>query len=541
MTVRNLDAMFLPRSVALIGASKRPGAIGAVVARNLVAGGFAGPIGFVNPHESEIEGRPCVPDVASLATVPDLGVIATPPDTVPGLVAELAARGTRAAVVITAGFGEGADAAGHARRQAMLDAARPHLMRICGPNCLGIAVPGIGLNASFLHIAAPKGRVAFVAQSGAVVTSMVDWAAGRGIGFSHLVSLGDMADVDFGDMLDFLAADPATEAVLLYVEAVTAARKFMSAARVCARLKPVIVIKTGRHAESARAAASHTGALAGSDAVYDAAFHRAGMVRVNDLGELFDAVETLAAGPRIAGDRLAILTNGGGVGILATDALLDSGGRLAEIGDRTRMRLDAVLPRTWSHGNPVDIIGDADGKRYADALAVLLDDDASDAVLVLNCPTAVASGSEAARAVVDAAAGSARALLTCWLGEGAAAEARRMFVAAAIPDLRDASRGGARIHALGRISPRPARADGGAARFAARARARSRRGAQHRGPRAGRGARLAVRAGGEACAGRLRHPGDPDRGRDVARGGGGRGAAPGLPLGAQDRLARHHP
>ncbi len=433
MTVRNLDAMFRPCSVALVGASKRPGSIGQVVARNLAAGGFTGPLGFVNPHEAEIEGRPCAPDVASLAFAPDLAVVATPPDSVPGLVTDLARRGTRAAVVITAGFGEGADKAGQARRQAMLDAARPHLMRICGPNCLGIGVPGIGLNASFLHIAPPRGRVAFVAQSGAVVTSMVDWAAGRGIGFSHLVSLGDMADVDFGDMLDFLAADPETEAVLLYVEAVTAARKFMSAARACARLKPVIVIKTGRHAESARAAASHTGALAGSDAVYDAAFHRAGMVRVNDLGELFDAVETLSAAPRISGDRLAILTNGGGVGILATDVLLDAGGRLAEVGAETRQRLDAVLPHTWSHGNPVDIIGDADGKRYAAALGVLLEDAAADATLVLNCPTAVASGEEAARAVVATAADTERALLTCWLGEGAAAAARRMFVAASIP------------------------------------------------------------------------------------------------------------
>ncbi len=433
MTVRNLDAMFRPRSVALIGASRRSSSIGAVVAKNLIAGGFDGPIGFVNPHETEIEGLSCVRDVAALATLPDLAVIATPPDTVPGLVHDLAARGTRAAVVITAGFGEGGDAAGRARRQAMLDAARPHLMRICGPNCLGIMVPGTGLNASFVHIPPPKGRVAFVAQSGAVVTSMVDWAVGRGIGFSHLVSLGDMADVDFGDLLDFLAADPETEAVLLYIEAVTAARKFMSAARACARLKPVIVIKTGKHAESARAAASHTGALAGSDAVYDAAFHRAGMVRVNDLGELFDAVETLSIAPRIAGDRLAILTNGGGVGVLATDALLDFGGRLAEIGAETTSRLDAVLPRTWSHGNPVDIIGDADGKRYAAALSVLLEDDSSDAVLVLNCPTAVASGSEAARAVVVAATGKDRALLTCWLGEGAASEARRLFVAGRIP------------------------------------------------------------------------------------------------------------
>jgi acetyltransferase len=425
--------MFRPRAVALIGASARPGSIGNVIAKNLLAAGFAGPIGFVNPRAETIEGRACVPDVDRLPDPPDLAVIATPPDTVPDLVARLAARGCRAAVVITAGFGEGDDAEGAERRRRMFEAARPHLLRIVGPNCVGIQVPGIGLNASFVHMMAPKGQVAFVAQSGAVVTSVVDWAAGRGIGFSHLVSLGDMADVDFGDMLDYLAADTATGAVLLYVEAVTSARKFLSAARACARVKPVIVIKTGRHAESARAAASHTGALAGSDAVYDAAFRRAGIVRVYDLRELFDAVETLSAAPRIAGDRLAILTNGGGAGVLATDALIDFGGRLAALSPATLARLDAALPRTWSRGNPVDIIGDAGRARYEAALAALLDEPEADAVLVLYCPVAVTPAIEPAEAVVAAAARTRRAVLTCWLGEGAVAAARRLFAEKRIP------------------------------------------------------------------------------------------------------------
>ncbi|MHB1219103.1 MAG: bifunctional acetate--CoA ligase family protein/GNAT family N-acetyltransferase [Alphaproteobacteria bacterium] len=433
MTVRNLDALFRPRSVALIGASARPGTIGALVARNLRDGGFDGPIGLVNPKGGTVAGLDCATDAAALPFVPELAVIATPPATVPDLVASLAARGTRGAVVITAGFGEGGSAEGAALRQRMLDAARPTLTRIVGPNCLGIMAPGHGLNASFVHVPPARGKVAFVAQSGAMVTAIVDWAAGRGIGFSHLASLGDMADVDFGDMLDYLAADPGTDSVLLYVEAVTSARKFMSAARACARLKPVIVIKAGRHAESARAAASHTGALAGSDAVYGAAFRRAGMLRVGDLGELFDAAETLSASPRIQGDRLAILTNGGGIGILATDDLLDLRGHLAALSPETLARLDAVLPATWSRANPVDIIGDAPARRYADALGALLTEPEADAVLVLNCPTAVTKGADAANAVIGAAEQRRVPILTCWVGEAGAAEARRLFASHGIP------------------------------------------------------------------------------------------------------------
>ena len=263
MTVRNLDRLFEPASVALIGASNRPLSPGAVIARNLRSAGFAGPIMLVNPKYAEIDGAACHPDVASLPATPDLAVVVTPPPTVPAIIAELGARGTKAAVVITAGFGEGGAERGHALRQAMLDAARPHLLRIVGPNCLGVMVPGHGLNATFAHLAATPGRLAFVTQSGAVMTGILDWASGRGIGFSHLVSLGDMADVDFGDLLDYLAQQAATSAILLYMEAVTHARKFMSAARAASRRKPVIVLKAGRHAEGARAVASHTGALAG--------------------------------------------------------------------------------------------------------------------------------------------------------------------------------------------------------------------------------------------------------------------------------------
>ncbi|WP_366654062.1 bifunctional acetate--CoA ligase family protein/GNAT family N-acetyltransferase [Fodinicurvata sp. EGI_FJ10296] len=445
MTVRNLDSLFKPNSVAVIGASRKARSVGQVVARNLLNSGFGGPVMPVNPREASIESTLSYKSVADLPTVPDLAVIVTPPAAVPGLIEELGARGTRGAVVLTAGFGEGGSdehqAIGRDLRQRMLDAARPNLLRIVGPNCLGIMVPGIGLNASFVHIPPLAGDLAFVTQSGAVATSVVDWATHRGIGFSHVVTLGDMTDVDFGDMLDYLAADPGVRAILMYVESITDARKFMSAGRSAARTKPVVVIKSGRNAAAAKAAASHTGALAGADRVYDAAFRRAGMLRVFDMTELFDAVETLASGLKVTGDRLAIVTNGGGIGVLATESLVDGGGQVAELAPETMERLHAVLPPTWSHGNPVDIIGDAPGSRYADALETVLADPNKDGVLVLNCPTAVADSLEAAQAVVDTIARYKATernrplppVVTSWLGEGAAADARKLFARHRIP------------------------------------------------------------------------------------------------------------
>ncbi|WP_245545115.1 acetate--CoA ligase family protein [Parvibaculum lavamentivorans] len=348
MSIRNLERMYAPRSVALVGASAREGSVGNVLLRNLLAAGLPGPVWAVNPRGGRIGEVEVYKDVASLPGTPDLAVIATPPQTVPGLISELGARGTKAAVVITAGFGELGEK-GRALQAEMLEAAKPHLLRIAGPNCLGIMTPGNGLNASFGHVQPEKGNVAFVSQSGAVVTAVLDWATSRGIGFSHVASLGGMSDVDFGDMLDFLAADPHTKSILLYIESVRDARKFMSAGRQASRLKPVIVIKSGRHEAGARAAASHTGALAGSDAVYQAAFRRAGMLREDGIEDLFDAVETLSARSErrpILGDRLGILTNGGGVGVIATDFLIDEGGRLADISPETIEALDAVLPRT---------------------------------------------------------------------------------------------------------------------------------------------------------------------------------------------------
>ena len=429
MTIRNLDALFKPRSIALIGASDKPGSIGAILGDNLLAAGFKGDLLQVNPKYKKIAGRKVFPDVASLPQPVDLGVICTPADTVSGIIGALGTLGARAAVVITAGFGERHEAGGIELQQELKNAAKPWLLRVVGPNCLGILAPGIGLNASFAHRTPSKGNLAFVAQSGAIVTTVLDWADARGIGFSHLVSLGDMVDVDFGDMLDYLANDGATRAILLYIEAVTAARKFMSAARAAARMKPVIVVKAGRYAEGARAVKSHTGALAGSDAVYEAAFQRAGVLRVYSLAELFDAVETLALASPPKGDRLAIVTNGGGMGVLATDALIEQGGQLARLSDETIAALSRVLPPTWSHTNPIDIIGDAGGSRYADALAVLKKDRGVDAILALHCPTAVTSTQEAAMAVIESARPGQQGplLLTSWVGDGAAEKARRLF------------------------------------------------------------------------------------------------------------------
>jgi acetyltransferase len=437
MSVRNLDTLFNPGSVALIGASPRPGSVGAVIARNLRRAGFAGNVMFVNPNQSTIDGFTVHPNVASLPRAPDLAVIATPAETVPSLISELGEGGTRAAVIITAGFAELGEQ-GHSLQQAILEAAKPYLLRIVGPNCVGIMVPRIGLDATFSHLAGPAGDIAFISQSGAMVTAMLDWAVSRSIGFSHVVSLGDMADIDFGDMLDYLAADPHTRAILLYVEGITHGRKFMSAARAAARIKPVLVLKAGRSNAGSRAATSHTGVLTGTDAVYDAVFRRAGMLRVGTMAELFDAAETLALTHEQVGDRLAILTNGGGAGVLAADALVAVGGRLAELSQSTMAKLTGCLPATWSRGNPVDIVGDASGTRYADALAALISDPEVDAILVLNCPTALAEPEETARAIIDAVGAADprvlrdRNVITAWLGEHSAKAAWQLFVKARI-------------------------------------------------------------------------------------------------------------
>jgi len=435
MSTRNLDKMMAPRSVVAIGASARPGSVGAAVTRNLLAGGFQGEIHLVNIKGGDIEGRPVLKSLAELPQPADLAVIMTPAETVPRLVVELGERGTKVAVIITAGPGDGAAAHDDNKRwrKRILRAAQPHLLRIVGPNCIGYMVPRLGLNASFGPAGLKPGRLAAVAQSGAVLAGLADWGAAQGIGFSHLISMGDMTDVDFGDVLDMLSRDYETRAVLMYVEGVTQARKFMSAARSVARLKPVIALKAGRHAAAAKAAASHTGSMAGSAAVYDAAFARAGLVRVHGLGELFDAAETLGHGITPRNERLAILTNGGGVGIIATDLLMDEGGELAALQPRTVTQLDRHMPRAWSRGNPVDIVGDADGARYAAAVDALADDRGVGAVLAMNVPTALTSSVEAARAVTAAPGAKVVPLIGCWIGGPQAEAGRKVLHEAGIP------------------------------------------------------------------------------------------------------------
>jgi acetyltransferase len=429
MSIRNLDALFHPKAIALLGASNEAGSVGAVIMRNLLAGGFRGQIMPVNPHETSIQGRENHRSVSELPVTPDLAIIATPPAAIPALVAELGARGCRAAIVITSGLDRD-------QRAQMFEAARPHLMRIVGPNCLGFLSPRAGLNASFAHLKPLAGDVAFVTQSGAIATSILDWATGRGIGFSHIVSLGDMSDVDFGDLLDYLALDAQTKSILLYVETITHARKFMSAARIAARAKPTIVVKAGRGEGGARAAASHTGAMAGADSVYDAAFRRAGMLRVEGLRDLFDAAETLAHGVKPHGDRLTILTNGGGLGVIAADALEQQHGRLASLSDSCAAALDKVLPRAWSRANPIDILGDARGARYGASLDALADEhDQQDAILLMNCPTGVTDNLEAAEAVLAARVRHPRLpLIACWMGETTAAAPRKRLSDAHVPN-----------------------------------------------------------------------------------------------------------
>jgi acetyltransferase len=340
------------------------------VLRNLRTAGFEGSVSLVNPRYGEIEGIKAVKSIQELPQAPDLIVIATPPQSLPGIVAAAGEKGAATAVIITAGLGHGDGSLADACEKA----ARATGLRLVGPNCLGVLSSRVRLNASFAARMPPAGELALVSQSGAITAGLIEWSAAHDIGFSAAVSLGDKIDVDFGDLLDFFALDGATRAILLYIESVNNARKFMSAARAAARIKPVVVVKSGRHAQGAKAAATHTGALAGADAVYDAAFRRAGLLRVLDLDELFAAAETLGRVRPFPGKRLAILTNGGGVGVLAVDRLADLDGTLAALSPATMKRLDTALPPIWSRANPVDIAGDADATRYLAAFEALLED-----------------------------------------------------------------------------------------------------------------------------------------------------------------------
>lgn len=397
MSTYRLDKLLSPASLALVGGSTRPGSLGAAVLRNIRAAMFGGPFGIVNPKHREIGGERTWASIDALPFVPDLIVVTAPAATVPGIVREAAKLGVASAVILSSGLGHGQGSAA----DAALAAARDGGVRLVGPNCLGLLLPGRNVNASFAAHMPGSGSLALISQSGAIVAAMVDWAAQRSVGFSGIVSIGDQIDVDIADCLDFYGADPQTRAILLYVEAIPDARKFMSAARAAARIKPVVVVKAGRMAQGAKAAATHTGALAGADAVYDAAFRRAGLLRVFDLRELFDCADVLSMAAEPRGRRLSILTNGGGLGILAVDRLVELGGIVAEIGSDGRARLEGALGRKWSGANPVDIGGDADAEAYRRALEVLLDDPDSDAVLVMNVQTAVADSVTIAGAVSD--------------------------------------------------------------------------------------------------------------------------------------------
>lgn len=444
MSTYRLSSLLSPRSVALVGASPRPGSVGSAVVRNLLAARFRGELGIVNPNYAEIGGVATARTLTELSFVPELMIVTAPARAVPDIIADAGKRGVAGAVIISAGLGHGAGSLAEAANQA----ARAHGMRLIGPNCLGIMMPAACLNASFAASMPSLGNLALVSQSGAIAAGMVDWAVKEGVGFSGIVSIGDQLDVDIADLLDFFALDSRTHAILLYVEAVKDARKFMSAARAAARVKPVVVIKSGRMAQGAKAAATHTGALAGSDAVYDAAFRRAGMLRVFDLHELFDCAETLGRAIQPEGKRLAILTNGGGIGVLAVDRLAELGGIPASITPSVRAQLDSVLPPTWSGDNPVDIAGDADAARYAAALEVLLADSGNDAILVMNVQTAIASSSDIAKSVVRVVGAGregrseSKPVLAVWVG--ADGDIAKTFDDASIPSYPtedDAARG----------------------------------------------------------------------------------------------------
>ena len=430
-----LTPLFEPVSVAIIGATERAGAIGAVLVQNMCAARYRGALFAVNPKHRSVNGVPCYPSIGEVPQRVDLAVIATPPQTVPQLMAECGLAGVRAVVIITAGFSETGEAGARLERAA-LDNARRHGVRVIGPNCLGIMRPGIGLNATFARGNGLPGGLGLVSQSGAVCTAMLDWALPNKVGFSSVISMGGSRDIDFGEIIDYLVHDPKTEHILLYIEGVRDARRFFSSLRAAARIKPVILMKVGRHPVGSRAAVSHTGAIVGADDVFDAVVRRAGAVRVTTIGQLVAAAQALTAQVRPRGDRLAIITNGGGPGVMAADRAADLGIPLAELSPRTIDALQGALPANWSHGNPVDLIGDADAARYRAAVTACLDDDQVDGALVILTPQAMTEPAKAADAVIAAARGRSKPVLACWMGEAGVAAARKHFAGAGIPVFR---------------------------------------------------------------------------------------------------------
>jgi len=430
-----LAPLFEPDSVAVIGASEEPHSVGAVLVRNILAAGYKGELYAVNPNRATVQGMRSYASIADVPRRVDLAVFATPAATVPELVAQCGAAGVRAAVVITAGFSE-VGTAGAKLERALLENARRYRLRLLGPNCLGLMRPALGLNATFAQAGALPGSLGLVSQSGAVCTAMLDWARPNGVGFSSVISLGGSTDLDFGEIVDYLVTDPKTEHILLYVEGVRDARRFVSGLRAAARVKPVILMKVGRHPVGSRAAASHTGAIVGLDDVFDAVVARAGVVRVGAVSQLIAAAQALAARVRPQGERLAIVTNGGGPGVMAADRAADLGIPLASLAQKTVEALKAALPANWSHGNPIDLIGDADAARYRAAVTACLADPNVDGLLAILTPQAMTSPADAARAVVESARSSTKPVIACWMGEEQIAEGRAVLVAAGVPVFR---------------------------------------------------------------------------------------------------------
>jgi acetyltransferase len=410
-----LDVFFSPKTVAVIGATENPGSVGRTILWNLVTSPFGGTVYPVNPKRPSVLGIKAYPSIAEVPEEVDLAVIVTPPPSIPGIIKDCGEHGVRGAVVISAGFKE-IGPEGAALEQKLLQEAQAADIRVIGPNCLGVMSPLTGLNATFATAIARPGSVGFISQSGALCTAVLDWSLKEMVGFSAFVSVGSMVDVGWGDLIYHLGNDPKTRSIVIYMESIGNARSFVSAAREVALNKPIIIIKPGRSAAAAKAAASHTGALTGSDEVLDAAFRRSGVLRVNNIADLFYMAEVLSKQPSPRGPRLTIVTNAGGPGVLATDALIMGGGELAELSPATLEAYNAVLPATWSHNNPVDIIGDASPERYAKALEIAAGDPNSDGMLVILTPQAMTDPTKIAEQLKPLAKQEGKPVLASWMG-----------------------------------------------------------------------------------------------------------------------------
>lgn len=435
MSQHHLKPLFSPKSVAVFGASDRVDAVGQIVFQNMLQSGYQGALYPINPMRAEVQGCKAYASISQIAEPVELAVIATPAQSVPDIIEACGKHNVKAAVIITAGFGEAGEE-GKALERAVLENAKRYGIRLIGPNCLGVMRPDIGLNATFNKGGAITGNLAFVSQSGALCTAILDWAQTNDVGFSSVVSMGSSVDVDFGEILDYLISDVKTQSILLYIEGIHDARGFMSAIRAAARIKPVILVKVGRHAAGSKAAMSHTASLVGSDDAFEAAVKRAGVVRVKSITQLFSAAKALSCGFHPTGNRLAIVTNGGGPGVMATDCAEDLGLVMATLLDATIERLNAVLPQTWSHGNPVDIIGDAQADRYRNAVQACLEDPNVDGVLTILTPQAMTKPLEAAKAVIELSNQYSKPLLTSWMGGEQVTESRAAFKLAKKPTFR---------------------------------------------------------------------------------------------------------